>query len=124
MATYYPISDRISLSPLDVHILVSLLDGQNNGYDLARSCEARMHRTAPIGSSNVYKALKSMQKMMLVASVASKSSDRRQKTIYRISSLGRMILEQEIMEQARFIGVAQALLADTENNKTQPQPIC
>lgn len=116
MATYSIINDQISLSPLDVHLLVSLLDGQSNGYDLTRSCEIRMARTMPLNTSNIYKSLKSMQKLMLVASVASKSPDRRQKTIYRISSLGRMILEQEIKEQATFVGIAQILLDETRKN--------
>jgi len=114
MATYSLVHDQISLSTLDVHILVSLLDGLSNGYDLTRSCEARMARSTPVSASNVYKSLKAMQKMMLVASVASKSPDRRQKTIYRISSLGRMMLENEIAEQAKFVGTAKALLDATK----------
>lgn len=76
-----------------------------------------MARVTPVSASNVYKSLKSMQKLMLVASVASKSPDRRQKTIYRISSLGRMMLEHEIADQARFVGIAQALLDDTKRTK-------
>ncbi len=106
MATYSLINDEISLSTLDLHILVSLLDGPSNGYDLARSCEKLMGRTSPLNTSNVYKTLKSMQKMMLVASVASKTVDRRQKTVYRLSSLGRMVLEQEVATQSAFIATA------------------
>ena len=116
MATYSLINDRISLCPLDVQVLVSLLDGWSNGYDLTRSCEVRMALTTPLNTSNIYKSLKSMQKLMLVVPIASTTDDRRQKTVYRISSLGRMTLENEIAEQARFVGLAQSLLDDTKKD--------
>jgi DNA-binding PadR family transcriptional regulator len=116
MATYSLINDRISLSPLDVHILVSLLDGRSNGYDLTRSSEIRQGITAPLNTSNTYKSLKSMQKLMLVVPIPSPTGDQRQKTIYRISSLGRMMLENEIAEQARFVSLAQSLLGGTRKS--------
>ena len=116
MAAYSVVNDRISLSLLDVHILVSLLEGQNNGFGLAQSCQRRILGATVVSSSNVYKSLKSMQHLMLVASAASGSADRRLKVIYRISSIGRMILEQEISEQARFVHIAQALLEETKKN--------
>lgn len=113
MATYSLINDEISLSTLDLQLLVSLLEGPSNGYDLTRATEILTGRTSPLSTSNVYKALKAMQKMMLVASVASKSPDRRQKTVFRISSLGRTMLKHEIAAQARFIAVAQNLIEET-----------
>ena len=108
MSTYLLEGDRITLSPLDTKILVALLAGQNVGYDIARLCEEDSGESVPVSTGNVYKALAKLEMMLLVVSKdAGNDRDARKKTLYRITSLGKMMLEQKLATYKALINVAE-----------------
>lgn len=106
MASYSEQSDRITLSSLDTRILVALLIGSQNAYEIARQCEADISGE-PVSNGNVYKALASLKKLLLVSSRESVSRDARQRAVYHITSTGRLVIEDRIRSLKGLIEVAQ-----------------
>lgn len=103
MPHYSEDSGLITINALDARILAVLLMGQNNGYAIARQCEDDQGNSRTIAISNVYKALPRLEEMMLVATVRPKPSPEEVKNRYRITSLGKMLLMQEVDAQKRFV---------------------
>lgn len=107
MSTYLVEADRITLSSLDIRLLVALLKGRNVGYDLARQCELDMGDNHPVHTRNAYRALAKLETMMLVSSSeVGNARDARQKRLYKITSLGRNFLHDELVSYQGLIILA------------------
>lgn len=111
MASYSEQSDRITLSSLDTRILVALLVGAQNAYEIARQCETDIDGE-PVSNGNVYRALVSLKRLLLVSSRDSVSLDARQRTVYRITSTGRLVVWDRITTLKGMIEIADGRLAN------------
>lgn len=107
MTNYLIPADRLTLSLLDVRLLIALLDGQNVGYDIARRSEKELGNRR-IYTANAYKALFKLEKMMLVVNIgAVNSNDSRQKSVYKITSIGKSVLTHELYELKGLISIGE-----------------
>lgn len=98
--------DEIKLNWLDTRILVALLCGAMNGYQLARQCEADLGDGAELSNGSLYPALTRLQAQMLVEVV--KLADRGR--VYKLTATGRLVIGWEITSLHRLTGTARERL--------------
>lgn len=106
MPHYSEDSGIISINSLDTRILAVLLHGPSNGYAVARQCEVDANKLITIATSNVYKALPRLEELMLISLYQQSTSDKGNGRLYRITSLGKLLLRQEVTALKTFTKIA------------------
>jgi PadR family transcriptional regulator AphA len=69
-----------------------------SGYDLTRQMSERMGLMWPVRHSQIYPELAQMEEQGLVAHEVIEQQDRPDKKVYRLTSAGRLALQQWVME--------------------------
>ena len=117
MATTLEDGERISLSRLDVRILVALLVGQQSGYEIGRQCEQDAKGAMSVGNGALFPALKHLKAMGFIHPVgARQAGPGKPRQLYRITPLGHEVLSWEL-ESLEYL----VQLADTRNQIRLPK---
>lgn len=97
MATTLDDGEFIKISGMDTRILLALLKGPMGSYEIGRQCEK--DTGLPVTHGTLYPSLKRLERMYFVNKAAGSGKNAH---VYRISSLGRQVLEWEIGSMKRM----------------------
>jgi DNA-binding PadR family transcriptional regulator len=113
-------ADFLPLTPAVLHILLSLADGEQHGYAIAQSVEALTEGTVRMGPGTLYGSIGRMVASGLIEESTrprGRGSDDERRRFYRMTVLGRRVLESETDRLARVVALARA-----KNVLRRPEP--
>lgn len=112
--------DFLPLTPAVLHILLALADGEQHGYAIAQAVESLTDGTVRMGPGTLYGSIGRMVTSGLIEeSVRSRSraNDDERRRFYKLTTLGRRVLESETERLARVVALARA-----KNVLRRPEP--
>ncbi len=102
----------LPLSPAVLHILLALADEERHGYGIMLEIEKRTGGTFRPGSGTLYGTLK----RLLASSLVEESGERpdpelddSRRRYYRLTTLGRRVLEAEMKRLEQLVGVGRLM---------------
>jgi DNA-binding PadR family transcriptional regulator len=110
-ASYLP------LTPVALHILMTLEEGVAHGYSIKHVVEERTHGIVRLGAGTLYHAIGSLAKRGLVAECSPPSPDAAGSSrwrFYEITPLGRGVLNAEVTRLEADVAFARATLGLTK----------
>jgi len=103
---------RPPLNPSEFHILLALADAPRHGYGIMQEVEKRARGRVRLGPGTLYGAIKRMLAAGLIEESdqrpASEPDDRRRRSYYRLTRLGRQVATEEAQRLAALLHVAEA----------------
>ena len=124
--------ELLPLTPVVLHIVLALADGRRDqedagrhGYGVAQEVEAMTEGQIRMGPGTLYGSIQRMLTSGLIEEVArskgarspATTSDEERRRYYRLSALGRRVLQLELARLARVVVVARA-----KHLLTEPEP--
>ena len=112
--------DLLPLTPAVLHILLALADGEQHGYAVAQAVEALTDGTVRMGPGTLYGSIGRMVASGLIEESTrprSRGGDDERRRFYRMTPLGRRVLELETDRLARVVALARA-----KNVLRRPEP--
>ena len=113
-------ADFLPLTPAVLHILLALADGEQHGYAIAQSIEALTDGTVRMGPGTLYGSIGRMVTGGLIEESTrprGRGGDAERRRFYRMTALGRRVLETETERLARVVALARA-----KNVLRRPEP--
>jgi DNA-binding PadR family transcriptional regulator len=112
-------ADFLPLTPAVLHILLALADGEQHGYAVAQAVEALTDGAVRMGPGTLYGSIGRMVASGLIEEAARSRGrgDDERRRFYRMTALGRRVLELETDRLARVVAVARA-----KNVLRRPEP--
>jgi DNA-binding PadR family transcriptional regulator len=113
-------ADFLPLTPAVLHILLALADGEQHGYAIAQAIEALTDGTVRMGPGTLYGSIGRMVAGGLIEESARarvRGGDDERRRFYRMTALGRRVLESETERLARVVALARA-----KNVLRRPEP--
>lgn len=104
-------ADFLPLTPAVLHILLALADGEQHGYAVAQAVEALTDGTVRMGPGTLYGSIGRMVASGLIEEstrARGRASDEERRRFYRLTTLGRRVLETEADRLARVVALARA----------------
>jgi DNA-binding PadR family transcriptional regulator len=107
-------TQKLRMTPVIMHLLLSLAEGESHGYALLSDMEKRSRGAVSLGPSSLYYTLGRLADQRLIEESRGPSSDdphAEQRRYFRITAVGREWLEAElgvltdIVDQARALGL-------------------
>lgn len=101
----------LPVSPVVFHMLLALSDGEKHGYGIMKSVEDDTggEMTIPLGT--LYGSIRRMTSAGLIEEMEERPDpdvDDERRRYYRLTSLGRQVLEAETRRLAKLVSIAQA----------------
>jgi DNA-binding PadR family transcriptional regulator len=112
-------SERLPLAPAALHILLALAGEELHGYGLMQEVERQSDGCYKLGPGTLYDNLQRLLGEGLVEEVKRAGSEDPRRRYYRLSSLGRGVLREEI---ARLEGVVRDGRLRLGSAKTRTAP--
>lgn len=107
MANVLEDGDKIVLSALDARVSLSLLRGLMNAYEIARQCEKDAgDASGTLSYAGVKYSIKSLERLHMVQAVANSYRDNKPRQNYKITQLGRQVLEWHMNGLSRMLKLA------------------
>jgi DNA-binding PadR family transcriptional regulator len=113
-------ADFLPLTPAVLHILLALADGEQHGYAIAQAVEELTSGTVRMGPGTLYGSIGRMVANGLIEELVrarSRGGDDARRRFYRLTTLGRRVLESETDRLARVVALARA-----KNVLRRPEP--
>jgi DNA-binding PadR family transcriptional regulator len=113
-------ADFLPLTPAVLHILLALADGDQHGYAIAQSVESLTGGAVRMGPGTLYGSIGRMVSSGLIEEAArgrGRSEEDERRRFYRMTTLGRRVLESELDRLARVVALARA-----KNVLRRPEP--
>ena len=112
-------ADFLPLTPAVLHILLALADGEQHGYAVAQAVESLTDGTVRMGPGTLYGSIGRMVASGLIeeSRPRSRSNEDERRRFYRMTALGRRVLETETDRLARVVALARA-----KNVLRRPEP--
>jgi len=104
-------ADFLPLTPAVLHILLALADGDQHGYAIAQGVEALTDGTVRMGPGTLYGSIGRMVANGLIEESSrgrGRAADDERRRFYRLTTLGRRVLETEADRLARVVALARA----------------
>ena len=103
--------EHLPLTEPVYHILMALADGDRHGYAILREVEARTDGSLRLRTGTLYTALRRLLEQQLVEETDERPDpelDDARRRYYRITALGRVVLEAEARRLEAMVGLARA----------------
>ncbi len=100
----------VPITPAVYQILLSLTDGDRHGYGIMQEVDQRTDGEIRLGPGTLYRSIKRLRKAGLIESLEGSDSvgeDDDRRRFYRITELGRTMLEDEARRLARLVAQAE-----------------
>jgi DNA-binding PadR family transcriptional regulator len=113
-------SDFLPLTPAVLHILLAVADGDQHGYAIAQAVEELTEGTVRMGPGTLYGSIGRMVASGLLEESSrqrGRAADDERRRFYRLTPLGRRVLESETDRLARVVALARA-----KNVLRRPEP--
>jgi DNA-binding PadR family transcriptional regulator len=109
---------HLPLTPVVLHILLALSDGERHGYAIAQEIEETTDGQIRTGPGTLYGSIQRMLGSALIEEAPHRkrsADDDERRRYYRMTALGRRVLELEVHRLADVVRVARGkrLLHDT-----------
>lgn len=103
------VQDQLPLTESTFFIILSLAPGPKHGYAILKEVEALSEGRVTLSTGTLYGALKRMLDGGWIERVADPEPDEsnRERKAYRLTKLGRRILEAETVRLRRLVGLAE-----------------
>jgi DNA-binding PadR family transcriptional regulator len=101
--------DMIPLTPRVFHILLALVDEEQHGYRIMKEVENRSEGRVRIGPGTLYEAIQRLVKNRLIEESSERPDaemDDQRRRYYRLTDLGRRVLQAESDRLAALVGFA------------------
>lgn len=104
------IDPPLRITPTFFYLLLTLVDGESHGYAMAQRVEERSEGAVSLGPGSLYWSLHRLADTGLIEEVAADeaSADEERRRTYRLTDLGRRILEQEVATLSRVVEFARS----------------
>jgi len=115
-----PPSDFLPLTPAVLHILLALADGDQHGYAIAQTVEELTGGTVRMGPGTLYGSIGRMVANGLLEESSrgrGRVAEDERRRFYRMTALGRRVLESEMERLDRVVALARA-----KNVLRRPEP--
>ena len=115
-----PPSDFLPLTPAVLHILLALADGDQHGYAIAQTVEELTSGTVRMGPGTLYGSIGRMVANGLLEESSrgrGRVAEDERRRFYRMTALGRRVLESEMERLDRVVALARA-----KNVLRRPEP--
>src|SRR5881392_2502394 len=98
------------LTPVVLHILLTLADGERHGYAIAQEVEETTDGRIRMGPGTLYGSIQRMLDASLIEEVArtrrAREEDDERRRYYRMTPFGRRVLELEVSRLAEVVAIA------------------
>lgn len=101
---------HLPLTPVVLHILLALADGESHGYAIAQDVEQFTRGEIKMGPGTLYGSIQRMLAAGLIDEVVSRrrADDDERRRYYRASALGRRVLDLELQRLADVVRLARS----------------
>jgi len=109
LVTDSAIEAHLPLTPLSIHVLLSLVDGERHGYGIMKEIEQLTEGRGMTATGPVYLAAQRLLESGLIAESDKRPDpefDDQRRKYYKLTELGRLVAVAEIERMASLVGVA------------------
>jgi DNA-binding PadR family transcriptional regulator len=101
---------QLPLTPVVLHILLALTDGERHGYAIAQTVEQATDSQVKMGPGTLYGSIQRMLGASLIeeAPHRQRAADDERRRYYRMTTFGRRTLELELQRLASVVRLAQS----------------
>lgn len=102
---------HLPLTPVVLHILLALADGERHGYAIAQEVEATTCGQVRMGPGTLYGSIQRMLTASLIEETSPRkraADDDERRRYYRMTQLGQRVLELELARLADIVRIARA----------------
>ena len=110
-----PVTDFLPLTPAIAHILLALADGERHGYGIMQEVERLTDGATRMGPGTLYGTIKRLLASGLVEEADERPDpdvDDERRRYYRVTALGRQVLQAESARMATWLDAARAKRVD------------
>ncbi len=103
--------EMLPLTPAVLHILLALADGERHGYAIMQEVEINTNGQVQMGPGTLYGTIKRMLASGLIEESAERPDpnlDDQRRRYYRLTQLGRRVLNAEVQRLNNLVNVARA----------------
>ena len=99
---------HLPLTPVVLHILLSLADGARHGYAIAQEIEETTDGQIHMGPGTLYGSIQRMLSASLIEETVARrhNGDDERRRYYRMTALGKRVLEAELQRLATVVRLA------------------
>jgi DNA-binding PadR family transcriptional regulator len=99
---------QLPLTPVVLHILLALTDGERHGYAIAQEIEETTDGQIHMGPGTLYGSIQRMLSASLIEETAPRrqTDDDERRRYYRMTTLGKRVLEAELQRLSRVVRLA------------------
>jgi DNA-binding PadR family transcriptional regulator len=104
-------TSKLPLTPVVLHILLTVADGERHGYAIAQEIEETTDGQIRMGPGTLYGSIQRMLTSSLIEEVPQRrraAVDDERRRYYRITALGRRVLELEVQRLSRVVRLARS----------------
>ena len=96
---------QLPLTPVVLHLLLTLTDGARHGYAIAQEIEETTEGQIRMGPGTLYGSIQRMLSSFLIeeAPAPRRTDDDERRRYYRMTAFGRSVLELELERLARIV---------------------
>lgn len=105
---------HLPLTPIVLHILLALAEGERHGYAIAQEIETATSGHVRAGPGTMYGSIQRMLTSSLIEEVSTRAADDERRRYYRATTLGRRVLDLELQRLVDVVAIARgkSLLPD------------
>ena len=104
--------ELVPLTPVVLHILLALADGERHGYAMAQEVEQLTEGRVRMGPGTLYGSIRRMEAAGLIEESPTRARARldeeERRRFYRLTRLGRRVLAAELERLERVVALARA----------------
>jgi DNA-binding PadR family transcriptional regulator len=99
---------QLPLTPVVLHILLALTDGERHGYAIAQDIEETTDGQIHMGPGTLYGSIQRMLSASLIEETVPRrqTDDDERRRYYRMTTLGKRVLEAELQRLSRVVLLA------------------
>lgn len=104
-------NSQLPLTPVVLHILLTLADGERHGYAIAQEIEETTDGQIRMGPGTLYGSIQRMLTASLIEETPHRqraATDDERRRYYRMTAAGRRTLELELQRLARVVRLARS----------------
>ena len=107
-------ASHLPLTPIVLHILLVLAEGERHGYAIAQEIETATNGRVRAGPGTMYGSIQRMLTATLIEEVSPRGTEDDRRRYYRATTLGRRVLDLELQRLVDVVAIARdkSLLPD------------